>query len=302
MSYFYDRFTHDQPYTDPSIQLSGPKEGVSNPCTRSIPRIPTGDTIDNGHFEFTIPNADLGKFCFLKYDFNSVSSFPAMIITTTLDIIPSGVTFYLDFYLPSDTIIPSTVTISGKTLSFETPEIEKVISFHFSSFNASSNSYRLTFSKGLIGGPTCISGDSLVLTKQSYKPISQLQRGDEIEGGKIAAIIKDELPSYVTLVKIGNVKTCSNHVLIHNGKRILAKNHPDAEIISGKTEDLLPDPYLYDIQFDFEGSYFLEGGLESQSRSPYCHLTPLAKEKYFNLDNYRSVRVDNTLRLDPPFN
>jgi len=35
-------------------------------------------------------------------------------------------------------------------------------------------------------------------------------------------------------------------------------------------------------------SYFLEGGLESQS--------PLDK------DNYKPVRVDNTLRLDPPFN
>jgi len=151
MSSFHDYFTTNQEGgTTKSLSIS---EGVSNPCTRSIP---TGETIDNGHFEFTVPNVDAGVFTLLGYNFNSVSSFPAMIITTTLDIIPSGVTFYLNCYLPSGTAISFTGTISGKTLSFELPEIEKVLSFQFLSFNTSSNSYSLTFSNGLIGGSTRI--------------------------------------------------------------------------------------------------------------------------------------------------
>jgi hypothetical protein len=221
------------------------------------------------------PTPPTTSISFVKYEFNSPTTFAPMIIQTLID---SGIenTYSLQYTISTGTFTIQGI-ISGTHVEFVIPnELVNVNSF---TFNASSTPILFSFESGpFTYSPTCISGDSLVLTKQSYKPISQLQRGDEIEGGRIAAIIKDKLPSYITLVKIGNVKTCSDHVLIHNGKRILAKDYPDAEIIYGKTEDLLPDPYLYDIQFDFEGSYFLEGGLESQSRSPYCHLTPLAKE------------------------
>ena len=76
---------------------------------------------------------------------------------------------------------------------------------------------------------------------------------------------------------------------------------PGVRIVSGKTEDLLPNSTLYDIQFDFEGSYTIGGNLISQSRSPYCILTPLPKELYFTKENYKSIRVDNTLMEYPPF-
>jgi len=300
MSYFYDEFAISQNPYNISKRLTT-SEGVSVGCIRTIyvGHI-TISSYPSPYIEYApFPTPHSNSISFVKYQFNSPTTFAPMIIHPFIDF---GIenTYSLQYTTFTETFTIQGI-ISGTHVEFVIPNELVGVTYFF--FKASNTDAIKPFKFGpFTYSPTCISGDSLVLTKQSYKPISQLQRGDEIEGGRIAAIIKDKLPSYITLVKIGNVKTCSDHVLIHNGKRILAKDYPDAEIIYGKTEDLLPDPYLYDIQFDFEGSYFLEGGLESQSRSPYCHLTPLDKEKYFNLDNYRSVRVDNTLRLDPAFN
>jgi len=84
----------------------------------------------------------------------------------------------------------------------------------------------------------------------------------------------------------GPVKTCLHHTFIHEGKRKLAQNMPGVRIVSGKKkEDLLPDSTLYDIQFDFEGSYTVAGGLICQFRSPYRILTPLPK-KITNLSGW----------------
>jgi len=300
MSYFRDEFTTSQSSSNPSLSLTT-SDGVSVACTRTIyMENVTIFSSPSPYIEYSPPfPLSSISISFVKYQFNSPTTFAPMIIQTLIDYGIENI--YSLQYIISTGMFTIQGIISGTHVEFAIPnELVNVSSFTFIAANID---FVRPFEFGpFTYSPTCISGDSLVLTKQSYKPISQLQRGDEIEGGRIAAIIKDKLPSYIRIVKIGNVKTCSNHVLIHNGKRILAKDYPDAEIIYGKTEDLLPDPYLYDIQFDFEGSYFLEGGLESQSRSPYCHLTPLDKDKYFNLDNYKPVRVDNTLRLDPAFN
>jgi len=300
MNYFYDEFTTPQNSSNPSDILNT-SDGVSLACTRSIYEQyeSSSTTISNNTltFQVNVTNPE-DVYPFLTYAFAATNFLPLTIYTTISENTPPN-SYDIQYTLSDESMNTINGNVSNGILSFDVPNLENVKGFVF---QAQQPNGVTNFSLGPLTNSTCISGDSLVLTKQSYKPISQLQRGDEIEGGRIAAIIKDKLPSYITLVKIGNVKTCSNHVLIHNGKRILAKDYPDAEIIYGKTEDLLPDPYLYDIQFDFEGSYFLEGGLESQSRSPYCHLTPLDKDKYFNLDNYKPVRVDNTLRLDPAFN
>jgi len=114
---------------------------------------------------------------------------------------------------------------------------------------------------------SCISGDSLVLTQTGPRPIMELQRGDKtIEGSTIARIIEQPvlLPN-ITLAVFdtpnGPVKTCLHHVFIHEGKRKLAQNMPGVRIVSGKTEDLLPNSTFYDIQFDFEGSYTVGSNL-----------------------------------------
>jgi len=154
---------------------------------------------------------------------------------------------------------------------------------------------------------TCLPAGNKVLTLQGEKNIEDVVRGDLTPQGKVARLIVEEYPpsSLVELAKIKkdslansipcrDVLACSNHIFIYQKKKVLAKDLPKAEVINGTAETLLPDNKLYDIQYDFEGSYTVSG-LQSQSRSPYCKLTPLPKELYFNLENYKDVRVDNTL-------
>ncbi len=71
-----------------------------------------------------------------------------------------------------------------------------------------------------------------------------------------------------------------------------------------KAENVLPlakdgKYYFYDIQFDHEGEYIVNG-LISQSRSPYASVSPLPKELYFEEKNYKEERVGNTLCQEPP--
>jgi len=154
---------------------------------------------------------------------------------------------------------------------------------------------------------TCLPAGNKVLTLQGEKNIEDVVRGDLTPQGRVARLIVEEYPpsSLVELAKIKkdslansipcrDVLACSNHIFIYQKKKVLAKDLPKAEVINGTAETLLPDNKLYDIQYDFEGSYTVSG-LQSQSRSPYYKLTPLPKELYFNLENYKDVRVDNTL-------
>jgi len=193
---------------------------------------------------------------------------------------------------------------TGRSIYFSTSGNNVITNISFN-YSATSN-YSLKLER-LSYTDSCISGDSLVLTQTGPRPIMELQRGDKtIEGSTIARIIEQPvLLSNITLAVFdtpnGPVKTCLHHVFIHEGKRKLAQNMPGVRIVSGKTEDLLPNSTLYDIQFDFEGSYTVGSNLISQSRSPYCILTPLPKELYFIKENYKSIRVDNTLMEYPSF-
>jgi hypothetical protein len=54
---------------------------------------------------------------------------------------------------------------------------------------------------------------------------------------------------------------------------------------------------MYDLQFEVETYYYAEG-LESQSRSPFCHLSPLPKELYFHQELYRDIQVPDCLMDD----
>lgn len=161
--------------------------------------------------------------------------------------------------------------------------------------------------------PTCLAPQSKVLTITGYKEIDSLLRGDKTVQGKIARVIEQPLlPEQfveVSMIKrnsLGDnlpqedIIACSNHIFIYQGKRILAKELGETKC--GAAKDLLSPGKdgkykLLDIQYDFEGIY-ITSGLDSQSRSPYCKLTPLPRELYWNKDNYRAFLVDNTLRED----
>jgi hypothetical protein len=56
-----------------------------------------------------------------------------------------------------------------------------------------------------------------------------------------------------------------------------------------ETEDQEPVYYLYDLQFEEDGSY-VANYVTIQSRSPYSDLTPLPKEQYFDPSKYTEER------------
>jgi hypothetical protein len=170
----------------------------------------------------------------------------------------------------------------------------------------------------------CLASNSKILTPQDYQAIQYLRRGDEVntaEGSeRVARVIRKEMSSEQEIeivilppssLEVGlpqeKILACSEHYLIYRSQRWLAKSFlpfPAVTIYRGPAKDILPEEepgryYLYDLQFDCESSYIVSG-LLSQSRSPYCQVTPLPKELYFRAENYREERVRNTLRKDPP--
>lgn len=202
----------------------------------------------------------------------------------------------------SGTIEPLVVNISG-------PYTVNEIEFDISTGSNSSTVTLYSFTSSLC---TCVSPQTKVLTLSGYKEIQDIQRGEILPQGKVARIIETPL-SPNSLVEITKLKknslegglplqdllVCSNHGILYKNKIYLAKN------LGGYTEkglakDLLQPSKdgkykLLDIQFDFEGFYTISG-LESQSRSPYCKLTSLPKELYFNQENYKDILVENTLQ------
>nr|WIL04756.1 hypothetical protein Cduv_276 [Cedratvirus duvanny] len=211
------------------------------------------------------------------------------------------------------------VSSNGNLVVFVSPpsSSSNELLFTFASGDGSVSSLSI---QGIISSVACIAYDSdIALVCGSKVKIQDLQRGDEINGGKVARVIRNHLSAESLVEAIILEKhslgpnlpyqktiVCSDHYLVYQGKRRLARSliaFPGVRFVQNAAQNVLPraednNYYFYDIQFDHEGEYVVNG-LTSQSRSPYAFASPLPEEFYFNKDNYRKVRVKNTLTDQP---
>jgi len=160
---------------------------------------------------------------------------------------------------------------------------------------------------------TCVlEGTRITMADGSLKKIEDIKRGDlvlTVDGPlPVCHVIKETLSGLISLCKVpkgsisknipyNDLYVCSRHVIRYNGKRRLAtalKAFKGVEILTGKRNQITNKLYMYDLQFEIETFYYAEG-LESQSRSPYCHLSPLPKELYFNKELYKDIKVPDCL-------
>jgi hypothetical protein len=163
---------------------------------------------------------------------------------------------------------------------------------------------------------TCVlEGTRITMADGSLKKIEDIKRGDlvlTVDGPlPVCRVIKETLSGLISLCKVpkgsiseniphNDLYVCSRHVIRYNGKRRLAttlKAFKGVEILSGKRNQITNKLYMYDLQFEIETFYYAEG-LESQSRSPYCHLSPLPKELYFNKELYKDIKVPDCLMYE----
>jgi len=160
---------------------------------------------------------------------------------------------------------------------------------------------------------TCVlEGTRITMADGTLKKIEDIKRGDlvlTVDGPlPVCRVIKETLSGLISLCKVpkgsisenipyNDLYVCSRHVIRYNGKRRLAttlKAFKGVEILTGKRNQITNKLYMYDLQFEIETFYYAEG-LESQSRSPYCHLSPLPKELYFNKELYKDIKVPDCL-------
>nr|WIL03583.1 hemolysin [Cedratvirus plubellavi] len=175
----------------------------------------------------------------------------------------------------------------------------------------------------IVGPFICVAHDSVISCQEGERKIQELQRGDLVKTSsgysKVARVIREclreqSLLEAVTVEKgalgdgLPKLKTifCANHYLVYRGKRRLARSlvaFPGVCFVKAKAKDILPcddhgNYYLYDIQYDHEADYFVNG-LLSQSRSPYAKASPLEEHLYWEKENYNKVLVNNTLTQEP---
>ena len=157
---------------------------------------------------------------------------------------------------------------------------------------------------------TCLFENTEILMKNnSIKLIQDINRGDEVIGGKVSRICKQKLSENSIINAYKFNKNCldnnlpnkdllitENHPIFYNNKRRPAKcfiNFNDVEKIYGKISKISKDYTLYDLQFD-EDSYYIANGIKVQSRSPYSELTPLPLDFYHDKSKYKEIRVWDT--------
>lgn len=170
----------------------------------------------------------------------------------------------------------------------------------------------------------CVGGDTLIqLSDGSLRPIRSLHRGEIVAPNHTIAQVCQEpidVHSPIDLMVfepncLGGGKPTQrltitpNHPIFYKGARRPAKcfaQCPGVRSIQRQpTQSVLPlldhEPYLYDLQFDHEGSY-LANGLEIQSRSPYSYHGPLDQSMYDDPSMYCEDRVwdsmNQSLSLD----
>lgn len=173
-------------------------------------------------------------------------------------------------------------------------------------------------------------GTRILMGNNTYKPIELIQRGEWVIGYNHTkyrvAVVNRQLvagSALLTLLEfssnsLGNnlplnkLLITPNHPLLIQGGRRPAKCF---KMLSGvithtqiKPSQLLteePDEhgiyYLYDLQFEDDGSYIAEG-VPIQSRSPWSDITPLPKELYFDQTKFCHIQhwdsLHHTLSLD----
>lgn len=172
---------------------------------------------------------------------------------------------------------------------------------------------------------TCVTGDTKILMNDgSTKLIKEIRRGDLVaHNHQVACLCRERIDSVSHIDLMVFEKNClgncpneqlvitPNHPIFYKNARRPAKcfkNCPGVTMIKNKPVnqmqhllDASKDIYLYDLQFDHDGSYFANG-VEIQSRSPYSRYGPLPQELYFDQSLYSNNQVwdslDHILPLD----
>lgn len=157
----------------------------------------------------------------------------------------------------------------------------------------------------------------------TLKEIQHVVRGDLVAGDtartsvmRVSRVLRnpyrsDQLHStcvFETGSVIGNnegeVRVTYNHPIVYNGVRREAhsfrgahgvKYHENTNMASVLDPSGTGNHAVYDLQFDVEGQYAVEGGAVIQSRSPCYVYDPLPQALYFDQTKYRSARSWGTV-------
>lgn len=152
----------------------------------------------------------------------------------------------------------------------------------------------------------CVVRDTMILMMDgSLKPIQEIQRGDLVAPNhKVARLCETHIdPSTIIDMMVFNINSLgfdspkkeltitSNHPILYNHARRPARCFREFIGVSKIKRHNIT--YLYDLQFDHDGSYFANG-VEIQSCSPHSTLTPLPKELYWDQNLYSEESVWDT--------
>jgi len=161
-------------------------------------------------------------------------------------------------------------------------------------------------------------GTKILMAKsETYKNIEEIVRGDMVIGYngqefKVADVNKQYISKNSTIdifefqpnslglgLPLKSLFVTPNHPIFLKGARRPAKSFkmipgviehknikPGSVLKYSEIDELGPVYYLYDLQFEDDGSYIAEG-ITIQSRSPWSNITPLAEELYFDRSKYR---------------
>lgn len=163
----------------------------------------------------------------------------------------------------------------------------------------------------------CVHGETQILMSNgTSKSVKEIQRGEIVAPNhQVARLCPERIDrcSKISLVvfeknSLGNhpdqrLIVTPNHPIFYKNARRPAKcfaKCPGVTMLENISVDEVmylfeggneaKEVYLYDLQFDHDGSY-LANGVEVQSRSPYSYCGPLPKDLYYDTTLYSSDRV-----------
>ena len=150
-------------------------------------------------------------------------------------------------------------------------------------------------------GAPCFRGNTLVKMKNgTEEEIQNIKRGDEIvtdmqnkQTNKVARVTKYLHSGKATMIEKGLIGNKREIICSDTHPFWIKKNNTDfrirAEHITG-VKSINISEFLYTIQFEDEGSYYVEG-FKVDSLSPDYHRFKLAKELYFDSKKYSSRKI-----------